>query len=63
MNNAPPEIKNQCDQLLQWMEARSDELCLSKEYDDMFALYMEWNEWIETDNPSIMVLGRFDEKK
>ena len=45
------------------MEARSDELCLSKEYDDMFALYMEWNEWIETDNPSIMVLGRFDEEK
>ena len=29
----------------------------------MFALYMEWNEWIETDNPSIMVLGRFDEEK
>ena len=63
MNNTPPEIKNQCDNLLGWMQDRSDELVLNKQYEDMFALYMEWHEWIEEDNPSLMVIGEWDEEE
>tara|TARA_B100000686_G_C16791814_1_gene979225 strand:- start:3050 stop:3187 length:138 start_codon:yes stop_codon:yes gene_type:complete len=45
------------------MQDRSDELAVDKQYDDMFALYMEWNEWVEQDNPTLMVIGRFYEEK
>tara|TARA_B100000287_G_scaffold307332_1_gene290502 strand:+ start:2130 stop:2267 length:138 start_codon:yes stop_codon:yes gene_type:complete len=45
------------------MQDRSDELAADKQYDDMFALYMEWNEWVEEDNPTLMVIGRFHEEK
>ena len=60
MNNAPPELKNQIDNLLTWMQKRSDKLCAQKDYDAMFALYMEWHEWVEEEDPSIMVLGEWD---
>ena len=63
MNNVPSEIKAQCDHLLEWMQDRCDTLVLDKQYEDMFALYMEWHEWIEEDNPSIMVIGKWDEEK
>ena len=63
MINAPPDIQNQCKDLLKWMQDRSDELAADKQYDDMFALYMEWNEWVEEDNPTLMVIGRFHEEK
>ena len=63
MNNVPSEIKAQCDHLLEWMQDRCDTLVLDKQYEDMFALYMEWHEWIEEDNPSVMVLGKWDEKE
>ena len=55
MNNVPSEIKAQCDHLLEWMQNRCDEIVEDKQYEDMFALYMEWHEWIEEDNPSVMV--------
>tara|TARA_B100000123_G_scaffold168113_1_gene124611 strand:- start:250 stop:387 length:138 start_codon:yes stop_codon:yes gene_type:complete len=43
------------------MQNRSDELCAQKDYDAMFALYMEWHEWVEEEDPSIMVLGEWDD--
>jgi|TARA_B100000427_G_scaffold174454_1_gene144969 hypothetical protein len=45
------------------MQDRCDVIVDNKQYEDMFALYMEWHEWIEEDNPSIMVIGKWDEKK
>ena len=47
MNNVPSEIKSQCDDLLEWHQARCDALVEDKQYEDMYALYMEWHEWIE----------------
>tara|TARA_Y100001968_G_scaffold249373_1_gene234149 strand:+ start:3991 stop:4179 length:189 start_codon:yes stop_codon:yes gene_type:complete len=61
MNNAPPILKEQCHRLLEWMQNRSDELILDKQYDDMFALYNEWHEWIEEDNPTLLALVRDEE--
>ena len=61
MNNAPPILKEQCHYLLQWMQDRSDVLAMDKQYDDMFALYMEWHEWIEQDNPTLLALVRDEE--
>jgi hypothetical protein len=43
------------------MQDRSDVLAMDKQYDDMFALYMEWNEWIEQDNPTLLALVRDEE--
>tara|TARA_X000000368_G_scaffold233606_2_gene184528 strand:- start:567 stop:758 length:192 start_codon:yes stop_codon:yes gene_type:complete len=63
MNDTPPKLRTQCDNLLAWMQDRSDELVLNKQYEDMFALYMEWHEWIEEDNPSLMVIGEWDEEE
>ena len=63
MNNVPSDIKAQCDHLLEWQQDRCDTLVLDKQYEDMFALYMEWHEWIEEDNPSVMVLGHWDEEE
>jgi len=62
MNNAPPDIQSQCRDLLEWMQDRSDELCVDKEYDDMFALYMEWHEWIEQENPTLLVVAKNEAK-
>ena len=62
MNNAPPDIQSQCRDLLEWMQDRSDELCVDKEYDDMFALYMEWHEWIEQDNTTLLVVAKNEAK-
>tara|TARA_B100000287_G_scaffold411244_1_gene440499 strand:- start:94 stop:282 length:189 start_codon:yes stop_codon:yes gene_type:complete len=61
MNNAPPILKEQCDRLLEWMQNRSDELAINKEYDDLYALYMEWHEWIEEENPTLLALVRNEE--
>ena len=61
MNNAPPILKEQCERLLEWMQNRSDELIADKQYDDMFALYTEWHEWIEEDNPTLLAVGRDEE--
>ena len=63
MNNAPVEIQNQCQDLLKWMQDRSDVLAMDKQYDDLYALYMEWHEWVEEPNPTLMVIGRFHEEK
>ena len=41
MNNVPSEIKAQCDHLLELMQNRCDEIVEDKQYEDMFALYME----------------------
>ena len=61
MNNAPPILKEQCDRLLEWMQNRSDALAINKEYDDLYALYMEWHEWIEEENPTLLALVRNEE--
>ena len=61
MNNAPPILKEQCERLLEWMQNRSDELIADKQYDDMFALYTEWHEWIEEANPTLLALVRDEE--
>ena len=63
MNNVPSEIKSQCDDLLEWHQARCDALVEDKQYEDMYSLYMEWHEWIEEENPSVMVLGHRDEEE
>ena len=47
MNNAPAELKDQIDNLLEWHQNRCDALVAEKNYEDMYALYMEWHEWIE----------------
>ena len=62
MNNTPPKLQQELDRLLVWMQDRCDVIVENKQYEDMYALYMEWHEWIEEDNPSIMVLGKWDEK-
>ena len=47
MNNASPEMKEQCDFLLDWMQDRIEHLLLEKMYDEAYDLYMEWHEWVE----------------
>ena len=61
MNNCPLELKNQCDNLLAWMQDRCDVIVENKQYEDMYALYMEWHEWIEEDNPTLLALVRDEE--
>ena len=61
MNNAPSELKEQIDNILEWHLNRCDKLVAEKNYEDMYALYMEWHEWIEEEDPSIMVLGEWDD--
>ena len=63
MNNAPPDIQNQCQDLLKWMQDRSDVLMAEDRKEDMVALYMEWHEWVEEDNATLLVIGRFTEEK
>tara|TARA_B100001778_G_C18314992_1_gene506034 strand:- start:85 stop:282 length:198 start_codon:yes stop_codon:yes gene_type:complete len=62
MNNVPDKVKDQIDNLLEWHQDRCDTLVADKNYEDMYALYMEWHEWIEEEDPSIMVIGIWDEE-
>ena len=62
MNNASPEMKEQCDFLLDWMQDRIEYLVLEQMYDEAYDLYMEWNQWVEEANPSILVLDRYEKK-
>ena len=62
MNNAPPSVREQCDLLLTWMQDRIEELLLEKLYDEAYDLYLEWNEWVEQDNPSILILESHENK-
>ena len=62
MNNASPEIKEQVDFLLDWMQDRIEQLLLEQLYDEAYDLYMEWNEWVEEANPSILVLDEYEKK-
>ena len=61
MNNASPEMKEQCDFLLDWMQDRIEDLLLEKMYDEAYDLYMEWHEWVELDNPTLTTI-RYEEK-
>ena len=62
MSNASPEIKEQVDFLLDWMQDRIEQLLLEQLYDEAYDLYMEWNQWVEDANPSILVLDRYEKK-
>ena len=62
MNNASPEMKEQCNFLLDWMQDRIEDLLLEQLYDEAYDLYMEWNEWVEDANPSILVLDEYEKK-
>ena len=61
MNNASPEMKEQCDFLLDWMQDRIEDLLLEKMYEEAYDLYMEWHEWVELDNPTLTTI-RYEEK-
>ena len=56
MSNASPEIKEQVDFLLDWMQDRIEQLLLEQLYDEAYDLYMEWNEWVEDAMPSLLVI-------
>lgn len=62
MSNASPEIKEQVESLLDWMQDRIEYLLLEQLYDEAYDLYMEWNEWVEDANPSILVLDEYEKK-
>ena len=62
MNNASPEMKEQCEFLLDWMQDRIEYLVLEQMYDEAYDLYMEWNQWVEDASPSILVLDRYEKK-
>ena len=62
MNNASPEMKEQCEFLLDWMQDRIEYLVLEQMYDEAYDLYMEWSQWVEDANPSILVLDRYEKK-
>ena len=62
MSNASPEIKEQVDFLLDWMQDRIEQLLLEQLYDEAYDLYMEWNQCVEDANPSILVLDRYEKK-
>ena len=62
MNNASPEIKEQVDFLLDWMQDRIEQLLLEGLYDEAYDLYMEWNQWVEEANPSILILAKYETK-
>ena len=61
MNNASPEMKEQCDFLLDWMQDRIEDLLLEKMYEEAYDLYMEWHEWIEIDDFTLITIR--DEEK
>ena len=56
MNNASPEMKEQCDFLLDWMQDRIEHLLLEKMYDEAYDLYMEWHEWVEIDDFALITI-------
>ena len=56
MNNASPEMKEQCDFLLDWMQDRIEHLLLEKMYDEAYDLYMEWHEWVEIDDFTLITI-------
>ena len=56
MNNASPEMKEQCNFLLDWMQDRIEDLLLEKMYDEAYDLYMEWNEWVEIDDFTLITI-------
>ena len=62
MSNASPEIKEQVESLLDWMQDRIEHLLLEQLYDEAYDLYMEWSEWVEEANPSILVLDEYEKK-
>ena len=62
MSNASPEIKEQVDFLLDWMQDRIEQLLLEELYDGAYDLYMEWNEWVEEANPTLLVLAKYEKK-
>ena len=61
MNNASPEMKEQCDFLLDWMQDRIEDLLLEKMYEEAYELYMEWHEWVEIDDFTLITIR--DEEK
>ena len=61
MNNAPPSVREQCDLHLTWMQDRIEELLLEKMYDEAYDLYMEWHEWVEIDDFTLITIR--DEEK
>ena len=62
MSNASPEIKEQVESLLDWMQDRIEHLLLEQLYDEAYDLYMEWNEWVEEANPTLLVLAKYEKK-
>ena len=56
MNNASPEMKEQCNFLLDWMQDRIEYLLLEKMYDEAYDLYMEWHEWVEIDDFTLITI-------
>ena len=56
MNNASPEMKEQCNFLLDWMQDRIEDLLLEKMYDEAYDLYMEWHEWVEIDDFALITI-------
>tara|TARA_B100001057_G_scaffold259166_1_gene259359 strand:+ start:474 stop:608 length:135 start_codon:yes stop_codon:yes gene_type:complete len=44
------------------MQDRIEELLLEKLYDEAYALYMEWNEWVEEANPTLLVLESYEDQ-
>ena len=61
MNNASPEMKDQCDFMLDWMQDRIEDLLLEKMYEEAYDLYMEWHEWVEIDDFTLITIR--DEEK
>ena len=61
MNNASREMKEQCDFLLDWMQDRIEDLLLEKMYEEAYDLYMEWHEWVEIDDFTLITIR--DEEK
>ena len=56
MNNASPEMKEQCNFLLDWMQDRIEDLLLEKMYYEAYDLYMEWHEWVEIDDFTLITI-------
>ena len=56
MNNASPEMKEQCNFLLDWMQDRIEDLLLERMYDEAYSLYMEWHEWVEIDDFTLITI-------
>ena len=49
-------MKEQCDFLLDWMQDRIEDLLLEKMYDEAYDLYMEWHEWVEIDDFTLITI-------